>query len=675
MRLPIRLGLSLLFSVLVVGCTDNTGNIADHDFGSSGGGDGGSPDGNLEDAATLDGPMVGLDIGTNPNGPMITVTSPMPNDEVAGNTLHVTATIVAQGGSSVSADSVQIIVPSANGSTTTAPMTLTPMPNVWKGQADISAIPTGSSNFVVKATDTLARTSVATVTYVHDRGPNITFVSPSAPTAKGSVTVEVIVDDPLHPITAITSVKAGIRQLGDIALTQVAGATPFRATGTIDFSKYNPVLDGPQLITVQAINSKGTIGTAQKQFTVDNAGPDIMITNPKVGAFVGGVLEIKATITDISGVQDSSVLAVFGNNLATSVQLTRLQPGGDDFHGYYDVRQFGRNYVLPSLSVRADDTLGNHGELGIEIVIDNTPPHLELDPPSIRLAKINMGGVECSRLFDPVGDESLEDGSISKQVLTLKARIEDDGNVAPGLLVVRYAGLDPSSIFLYAMPSSIGGATQALNVDTGAHPGHCDSINPLIQPISTMVTSANQAFRLTMVPLAQGGAADYTEYNPSPPPPYNQFCNVLGETGTMPPPPLCTLSGTDLTVVTPHPDPNVGNSAIFTIPPVVASATGCIGYQLDSQNALPEGPTCISVVATDLAGNSNVSPPMRVCIDRGGGKCNAWDPNNPATWPDCTGTYDKATNKTDPNTHCTPYTDVKPTYDTRFPSVEVIVIR
>ena len=87
--------------------------------------------------------------------------------------------------------------------------------------------------------------------------------------------------------------------------------------------------------------------------------------------------------------------------------------------------------------------------------------------------------------------------------------------------------------------------------------------------------------------------------------------------------------------------------AIWTIPPVTATPSGCVGFQFDTLNSMPEGPACFVVVARDNAGNHSVSKPLRLCINRslpGGatGPCAGW----PGTALDCLGTYTKATKMT-----------------------------
>src|SRR5262249_21974986 len=163
-----------------------------------------------------------------------------------------------------------------------------------------------------------------------------TFIQPTQTTAKGSLNLLVEVKDTVHPLTVASQVKATVRAGDNIVLTAVAGSSPLRVQGTIKFSDYSPELDGAQLLTVTATNDQMTMNTAVKQFTVDKLGPTITFVNPLPGQFVAGVLEIKATIDDVSGVADGTAVAVFGGDPAKSAVLSRVQAGSSDFVGLFD---------------------------------------------------------------------------------------------------------------------------------------------------------------------------------------------------------------------------------------------------------------------------------------------------------------------------------------------------
>ncbi|MDB4966926.1 MAG: hypothetical protein JWN44_2615 [Myxococcales bacterium] len=627
--------------LLAAGCGDkltpfNPGNSLD--FASDPGDGGGGGMGDMGQMAVID--MAGFN---QAGSPVVTIISPAAGAEVQYDTLIIKVTVTSPSSTLISSGSVQITVTPPGGGIVTAPMFLTAVADTYQGQIDIDNVPSGTASFTVSAADIAGLKGSATGSYIHDHGPTLTFAKPTATSVKGTVSVEILVDDPIHPITMLSQVKAGIRTSNDITLTQVMGASPFRVAATVDLTQYNPSLDGPQIITAQATNSKGTIGKALKSFTVDNAGPNIVITQPAAGTFVGGVIEIKADITDPTKVNDGSVVAVFGGSLATSVNLTRL--ANDTFHGFFDVRSLGKNYVLPELSVRADDTLGNHGETGEEIIVDTTKPWLTMDSNiKLRVGKADPGGaLECSSTTSPLGSDAAHEGQVVQQIVTLRARIEDHGNFAPGLAVERFSGIDDPTVTMYAMPDD--GTPLAVDTDGDTF---CDDVNPTLVPTTDVMMSgealalsmksmtvkdgADFRFDATHTPTTRGGTC-VVGTDPDCPP---VGCSYVGDTSNANPPPrLCVTTNQTYAL-------SYSGSflpAIWTVPPV--STAECAGFQLDTLNRLPEGPTCVIARATDKAGNTNVSFPLHICIDRGGGLCATFVP----TATRCTGVYDKAMQK------------------------------
>jgi hypothetical protein len=163
---------------------------------------------------------------------------------------------------------------------------------------------------------------------------------------------------------------------------------------------------------------------------------------------------------------------------------------------------------------------------------------------------------------------------------------------------------------------------------------------------------SGEALALQMQALNPGGLADYrfdASHTPTtrggactggtagcPP----AFCDEVGDISTtVPPKPLCPYAGTGITFSLTYSD--TPTPSIWTLPPVTGDLSGCVGNQLDSLNHLPEGPTCVITRAVDKAGNVQVSYPLHICIDRGGGKCTAFAPNA----LDCTGVFDKVQQK------------------------------
>jgi hypothetical protein len=632
--------MNLRWLLLFAACTD----VVSMPFVAPDGSDSDGPPLTLHDLSSSDAPTLsGFDLASNPDGPTVTIVSPAAGAEVPYDTLTVTATIVGKNGAFVDGSTVKLIIPASNtAGFLEAPMSLTAMQDTYQGQIDIGGIKSGPSEFTVSAADVNGNIGTGSGTYVHDHGPIITFIQPTKPTAHGSMYLQVEVLDLLHPVTDPSKVKATVRSGDNIVLTAVGNVMPLRMQGTIDFNSYSPALDGDQLVTVTATNDHGTTGRGVKQFTVDNSGPEISFVNPLPADFIGGVLQIKADIIDVSGVADGSVIAVFGGDLTKSVPLVRTT--GDRFEGLFDVRQLGTNYVLPTLSVRADDLLGLHSEVAEEIVVDNTPPMMSLDPQDVYITTRLAGDVvHCSQPFDPVGGDAASDLDPVLQVVTLRARVEDKGNFAQGLKVIRFSGIADGSVFLYGIPAANG----ALAVDTDGD-GICDDVNPELVP-TTNVTASNQAVAVQMAPIPPNMVAQDVRPSPTPQPLQPQCTEIGGATGVKPPPLCSAFDGLDLTVAISYGADKL--PAIWTLPPVRSNSTDCVGLQFDSLNRMPEGPACFVVVARDKAGNHSVSPPLRVCIDRGGGLCGAgvWPGASP---PRCLGTYDKATMMTN-STPCT----------------------
>ena len=586
----------------------------------------------------LAGPTGDMSAIVNPPGsPVIEIVSPMlPTEDVKGNQLKLRVKVTSPTGKPIFAVSF------VTNDSSTVVTSLNPVgTDLYEGSRDISgAGPMG--DLQITAEDSTKLQAKLNSTFRHDRGPTITFIQPTDAPTKGTGQVRVTVFDALYPTIDPTKVVATVRTTGDVTLAPEAGSNPLQLSGTINYSSFSPPLDGAQTITVQAQNSQGTISKATRSFTVDNAGPDIVLVSPVAGSFAGGIVQIEATITDISNINDGTVVAVFAGNAAYSTSLTRATPTATKFTGSFDIRTLGTLYVFPTISIRADDLLGNHGELAVAIVVDNTPPILSLDPPKMRVGTLLPTGLQCSNLFDPLGAESVSDGQVVPQIIAVKARIEDRGNFQPGLLVERISDLDLGSIRMVAVPAPLG--SEIVAVDTNGD-GVCDDVNPALVPTSGMVAASNQSIQLAMTGLTSVGTADY--YVPGPAQTV-AGCTTVGVVGATPTPLLCSQSGTQMTYALQQPaEPK---PAIFTIPPVDSTATGCIGYQFDTLNRMPEGPACLVVAASDNTGNQTVSAPMRICIKRTsavGHPCNTWTP------PNCTGTYNRATNTTTA-TPCTP---------------------
>ncbi len=553
----------------------------------------------------------------------------------------MSATITSIAGR-VDSSSVVVIIPSGM-SPLRGPLSLNGA-NTFQGSIDISSVKSGAAVFEVLADDTNGNRTVVESVYKHDHGPVVEFLEPRVnSTAKGSINVRIHVSDANYPFPDLAGVHVQV-QSKEIAMVVEGNMPDLVAGGVITFndSRFVPALDGLQVINVTATNSTDTVGRATRQFTVDSQGPIIAPVNPVAGQFVGGVIQIRANISDISDIREDSVYAVLGGSIlpALSVQLRRDQPDLPIFSGLFDVRSLGTNYVLPSLSFRAKDKFDNSSEVGIEIAIDNVPPAVSIDPPFMRVRQVKQNIYECSRLFDPVGEEVANDGDIVPQIITLRARVEDRGNIAPGLIYERWSGIAPDSVDLFVSPAS----SEPLVVDTDGD-GYCDDINPNLQ-LNDQVMASNQAVALALKQFKTKGAPNLQLDTITPPAPWDSLCTTLGEPGAQASAQLCALVTPMTLSLTYGSDVQF---AIWTVPEVTQAQ--CTGAQFDSLNRMPEGPACVAVRAVDNVSNNNVSQVIRLCIDRGGGACNTWPP---ATLPACSVTYNQTTHVTDASTHCIP---------------------
>ena len=370
--------------------------------------------------------------------------------------------------------------------------------------------------------------------------------------------------------------------------------------------------------------------------TPDTDGPVIAYVNPLVGTFVGGMLDIIVTVTDPSGVNPSTVQVVLAND-PTKYTIPLHKTGTTDtYHGLFDVGSLGKGYVFLDLSVRADDTRGNHAQLGEEVLVDNTPPWMSMNAAvQMRVSKLDGMLDDCSHLFSPLGPTVVDpvngpevafEGATMKQIMGLRARIEDHGNLAPGQRVEYFSDIDESTVTLFAVGSTPG--LPVLAVDTDGD-GICDDVNPTLIPTAGMVVMANQALALAMSPLTDSGSADYTPSSGS-----SAACGEFGTATAVPPDLLCKKGGTGLTFVI----PGFGkDKPIYSLPPI-RDPDACVGFPLDAANHLPEGPACVLTRAIDNAGNHMVSFPLHICIDLGNHVCDTFVPDPTA----CTGKLDAA---------------------------------
>jgi hypothetical protein len=490
---------------------------------------------------------------------------------------------------------------------------------------DISTLDSGTYELKVTAKTVGGILAESSISFIIDAGPVIRIDSPGENKYyRNSVTVDVTVTDPLFgPVDQVTMLLG--QQM--LTISGPSGPNNSQYTGTIDFGAYNPPLEGDLLLTVRAKNHQGTETVLRRKFVSDSKGPDITMTVPATGALIGKVITISAVVKDPAGVLDSSVVAVVAHgDVMFEVKLEPAAAGAmappGTYQALFDTTRLPVNAIYPSISFRASDIPGNQSSVGYLVSLDNTPPLADLDPPTgFHVFKKDGDFYRCSWPFDPLGGDAINDGDTRNQLFDIRARIEDEGNrpLFGGADVIPISGIDDTRVHLLILDDT----SNPLVVDTNGD-GYCDAINPLLTPTTTPM-SDKDALLVNMAPIPPAGSADYT---PSNPPPGAPCISGIDNKG---PDTLCLT--TNLTQAISY-----SNSlpAIYTIPPILTGGQ-CVGRQFDAlANHVADGWVCVAVEVSDKLGNTQVSRPLRVCLDKDGmgGECST----NKAPMPNCTGT-------------------------------------
>lgn len=465
---------------------------------------------------------------------------------------------------------------------------------------DLSGVAGDFYDLQVTATTAGGAAGTATLRIYIDGGPVITFLQPAdAAYVKGSVVVTAMVVDSRSSITDVSI------SIGQYAIPPAAVATGgAQYSTTIDFSSFNPPLDGAQMVTVTATNGNGDTSVATRKFTIDNVGPTISATKPADGVLIGKLISIEANVDDPAGVMDSSVIAVVANgDIHFEVNLAKGTDG--IYRQLFDTTKLPSFAIYPSISFRAQDVLGNISSVGYLVSLDNTPPIMDLDPPA-HLRVVRTDGI-CSWPFDPVGPDAVDDGSVVTQLFDIRARIEDRGNtpLTGGADFTPIAAVDPASVKILILEDT----SQPLVVDTSDPPdGFCDDINPDLVP-SVSPQSSKDAQLIDMVAMPyNAGSPDYT-HEPG---------SACSGTDSTAPKPYCdstysALKGQAMTYVLAY-AVQLSLPSIWTIPPIVNDGIQCAGCQFDASNNLHDGWACVAVEASDKLGNKQVSRPIRICV-------------------------------------------------------------
>ena len=676
MRGKPNVSLVLAAMLAVFGCGGDERNPPPGGGGGDGGGgnDMGVPDG----GPPMDAPSNPDAPPANPTGPTVEITNiqnPAAGDFSASsimtqNRFSVLCRVTPNATSNDPVDSSSVRIEVFGGGQS---RTFTALPtataNTFRADVSISGFPNGPLAIRCTGADISSemRANSDQVDTFYDQGPRIDIFTP-APNAGYAGQLDVlftVIASPVAPgdqslsspdFNAVVLEVAGVQ----IASLSRVGNTFQGAVLFDDAALFPEPLAGEQTLVVRAFNGRGVVRSTQVVFRSDSQGPAITISSPALGDLVSGIVTVTADISDLSGVDATSVVATIAG---AANQFELLPVAGTTFRGSFDTRLLpggqGFNIVFPNIVVRARDTLGNQSSFGFIVTLDNTSPRISLDPPAIREGRPKGAGVECSLLFDPVGDDAANDLDHVPQLSKVRAWVEDRSNGAsssPGV-VIPQAGINDLTVELFILDDESNNT--ALLVDRTDDPDDvCDDINPLLIPTSIPAAS-NEVALIQLAPLEPEGTAHFNPPDPSAPVPVlpynpNQAYSLNGPDSACLSPPaspepatLCFQSPATRILFA---ELAINTPVIYGIPP--ATDLQCFGFAFDFVGTnISEGWACVAVRAEDNLGNVAVSPPLRLCFDdfvpsNGTPNC------SPAIAPDCRGTFNPATNQLDAANNC-----------------------
>ncbi len=499
-----RRGLAAIALFVPLACTTNVSNYPYLPPGNGGTGGGVMPTGDV----------------------MVKITAPS-NPTISDSTVvQVTATVDDTGTDLIDTSSVKVVVTAVTatgspGAVVGTGQLVSTGGDTFAGTISLGNLSTGSYTLKVSAKSLTGATSDDAVTLMVQGGPTLIVNAPAeGQPYSDSVSIQILVDQGAAAPTATLAGKSVMLSSPTLSGTyDVYTATVwFGPPPTPPGAQPLQQLSGKQLLDVKESDGTAT-SEVLRTFIIDTAGPTITKTTPTPGEIAGGVVTISATVTDESGVLDSSVIAVIGDQQGNPVFTLQLAPQGS---GVYSILFDSLNLtrcgpppstapciVYPTISFRASDSVGNETSVGYDFSVDNMPPLADLDPPQMRQIQLASFGYECSALFDPlsvnrdVGDMP-NDRCMVPQVFDLRARIEDQGNDASGLKVTPIAGIDPDNTSVYILTDN----TQPLVVDTDGD-GYCDTINPRLAPTAGPLTQAAQVLKIRLAGIPPRGNADF----------------------------------------------------------------------------------------------------------------------------------------------------------------------
>ena len=358
---------------------------------------------------------------------------------------------------------------------------------------------------------------------------------------------------------------------------------------------------------------------------LDSTPPGVEIKAPLDYQIVSKTMTITVTIQGENKDSLASVKALIQQRYEVDLSA---EGTATTYSGKFDTTVLDPTMLYPALEVIATDISGNIGVHGISFAVDNEPPVMTLKRHEMQVGRIpEPDKFECSTVFKPLGGSAVNHGDRIESPylgIVMRARIEDRGNgYYYDNIIYPIAGNDDKTIFVYLLDSVA--LNKGKRLVLGNNSGVCNRISPEVEP-DVLLRKPEQAYKQDMVPVAPAGVAYFSKQVL----PLNAACQTPG-TEEKKPPSICAAVAPGLDT-----DISLWISYTYAKKPAIyvlgeynpASALTCTGGAFDAKN-LADGPVCIAVIATDLAGNSSVSEPIAICVDKdNNGNCLGFSPND-----------------------------------------------
>ncbi len=476
----------------------------------------------------------------------------------------------------------------------------------------LEEFPNGGVRFTCKADDTgmPPRTTIATVDTLLDLGPAVRILAPKDDSVHALRSPVVVEFEVLPSPVAENDDGAAISSIDFRVLDQEFEYEELdesgRYTVSIPFNDTTIFQMPPSNadISVTAYNSRRPNAVekrAEVNVKLDSAGPSITIMSPARQQIVRGQIQLVVKITDTSGVDNTSVIGRINTDKSI---LDEWEINGDTYVAQFDTR-LAIFEDLPDITidVTARDMVGNERTVDHLLRLDNVPPLVSLDPPPIREWYIEGDITRCSQWFDPVGPDATNDLDDRPEAAMFRAIVEDQTNSIRGGNAQYFAGVNKSSVRLYARHDD--GIPLLIDTDDD---GRCDDIN------SSALSEDDRPAVQTLTAMEVRGTAPYVTGTTFEDPVHTAGSACRSGTATEFPDTFC---GTGMTRVV-HQDMEGKPEAIYSLLPRGGmDSAACNGATWSLEPNVGEGWTCLAASVLDNIGNRGVSRPIRVCLDDG----------------------------------------------------------